>query len=82
MEPGASWPAGIALGRAEALVRAEAGSIRDRDGTAAALATAGSGRCGGLMSSTILHLVLMPAPYACFGKEGPEPDAKRAEIPA
>ena len=37
---------------------------------------------GGLVSSTILNLFLMPALYARFGKEAPAPDGKLTEVPA
>jgi CzcA family heavy metal efflux pump len=37
---------------------------------------------GGLVSSTILNLFLMPALYARFGKDAPAPDATLAEVPA
>lgn len=37
---------------------------------------------GGLVSSTMLNLFLMPALYARFGREAPAPDATLTEIPA
>ncbi len=37
---------------------------------------------GGLVSSTILNLFLMPALYARFGKEAQTPDATLTEVPA
>ncbi|MDB5685837.1 MAG: Acriflavin resistance protein, partial [Rhizorhabdus sp.] len=37
---------------------------------------------GGLVSSTVLNLFLMPALYARFGREKPAPDAPLAGVPA
>ncbi|GAA3276953.1 efflux RND transporter permease subunit [Sphingomonas yabuuchiae] len=37
---------------------------------------------GGLVSSTVLNLFLMPALYARFGREKPTPDAPLAGVPA
>jgi CzcA family heavy metal efflux pump len=37
---------------------------------------------GGLVSSTVLNLFLMPALYARFGRETPAPDAPLAGVPA
>ena len=37
---------------------------------------------GGLVSSTVLNLFLMPALYARFGREKPAPDAQLAGVPA